>query len=703
MPDPAIASLAFPLETASVVEPLAAPRGTLATLLAGVDEIASLNAKERSLQDQLVAARLGIAAGLFTALRAKHAPTAQHCLRVALRCSSFGRQLSLESPNLDRLEIAALLHDIGKIGVPDHVLSKPGTLTEAETLLMSGHRAYSSEILAGFVSDPQILAIVRGSFLRFDRRDEFNGSGIPIDIPREARLLAIVDAYDSMVTGHVYRAAMPRERALAELYAHAGTQFDPQLVGDFAAVSPMTEAEINEDVSRRWTQQLQPALGNALWLLNQPLLTEPGTPTTGCLFQQRLLDAMHDGVIFVDLNHHVMLWNRGAERLSRISRESVLHQIWSCDLLNLRDTEGNRIHENHCPVHHVLQTGVQTFRRLSVTRDQGGSVTVDVHVFPVTDQQHRCFGVTVLMHDASSEATLEQRVQNLHEKATTDPLTGVNNRAEFDRLQAAMMDDSLRSGTPCSMIICDIDRFKHVNDIYGHQAGDEALTSFATLLRQHARAGDLVARYGGEEFVILCPDCDNASAARQAEQIRHELSRTPVPLLRGNCITASFGVTEIQMGDTPATMLRRADRALYQAKDNGRNRVVQLGGGLVGDDEVKRNSWLSWLQRPKQDSLLVRRLIATVPLDLLVEKIKGFISDHGAEIVRIEDNYVVLAVDGDPKRAASRHRSPDFSCLRTRAVRIGSRRSNAFPPGDPHPHQSFRASKAGTRSPPKRG
>ena len=75
-------------------------------------------------------------------------------------------------------------------------------------------------------------------------------------------------------------------------------------------------------MSRRWTQQLQPALGNALWLLNQPLLTEPGTPTTGCLFQQRLLDAMHDGVIFVDLNHHVMLWNRGAERLSRIPRKA---------------------------------------------------------------------------------------------------------------------------------------------------------------------------------------------------------------------------------------------------------------------------------------------------------------------------------------------------------------------------------------------
>ena len=105
------------------------------------------------------------------------------------------------------------------------------------------------------------------------------------------------------------------------------------------------------------------------------------------------------------------------------------------------------------------------------------------------------------------------------------------------------------------------------------------------------RSGDLVARYGGEEFAILCADCTNAAAARKAEAIRKALSRSQalVPRQRSR-FTASFGVTELQTGDTPETMLRRADRALLQAKDQGRNQVVQLGDGMM-EEKVKRSWW----------------------------------------------------------------------------------------------------------------
>jgi len=114
--------------------------------------------------------------------------------------------------------------------------------------------------------------------------------------------------------------------------------------------------------------------------------------------------------------------------------------------------------------------------------------------------------------------------------------------------------------------MCDLDRFKLVNDTYGHQAGDEAIKCLASLLKSCCRPGDLVARYGGEEFVLLSADCDNAAAARRAEQIRKALSQIPQPKMDGRSVTVSFGVTEIQPGDTPETMLRRADRALLMAK-----------------------------------------------------------------------------------------------------------------------------------------
>jgi len=132
---------------------------------------------------------------------------------------------------------------------------------------------------------------------------------------------------------------------------------------------------------------------------------------------------------------------------------------------------------------------------------------------------------------------------------------------------------------PCSLLMCDLDRFKLVNDSYGHQAGDEAIKCLAALLKGACHPGDLVARYGGEEFVVLLADCDINTACRRAEQIRVTLSEMPQPMMNGKPINVSFGATEIQPGDTAETMLRRADRALLMAKENGRNQVVQLGSG----------------------------------------------------------------------------------------------------------------------------
>src|SRR5208337_1916412 len=176
--------------------------------------------------------------------------------------------------------------------------------------------------------------------------------------------------------------------------------------------------------------------------------------------------------------------------------------------------------------------------------------------------------------------SLEQRCQSLADKASRDPLTKVANRAEFDRVHDMFITAHQQQQVPCALLMCDLDRFKLVNDTYGHQAGDDAIKSLAALLKGACHPGDLVARYGGEEFVMLLADCDNTTASRRADQIRLALSQVPQPSMGGKTITVSFGVTEIQPGDTAETMLRRADRALLTAKENGRNQVVQLGSGL---------------------------------------------------------------------------------------------------------------------------
>ena len=130
-------------------------------------------------------------------------------------------------------------------------------------------------------------------------------------------------------------------------------------------------------------------------------------------------------------------------------------------------------------MHYAIQTGVQSLRRLLIRGRQNRLVAVDLHAVPVVSADGLTHGATLLLHDASPEASLEQRCQSLHERATKDPMTQVANRAEFDQTHKMFVAEHLERRLPCSLIICDIDRFKLINDTYGHPAGDEAIKSFA--------------------------------------------------------------------------------------------------------------------------------------------------------------------------------------------------------------------------------
>jgi diguanylate cyclase (GGDEF)-like protein/PAS domain S-box-containing protein len=597
-------------------------------------------------ENQLIQVRLGLASSLFAALRAKHAPTAAHSVRVALGCSAWAGMLEQTDIQRDELEIAALLHDVGKIGVPDEILLKTTKLNADEFAQVERHRHIGGDILRACCTSDAVLNIVEHAGAWFDgSREGYDARGE--SLPLGARMVAIVDAFDAMTSDQVYRRAMSRERALAELFDFAGTQFDPRLVQEFCSFVSSDQVRLQAGVARRWLKDLLPEATEGFWRLTRgPLSSSNGA--VEMLFHRKLLESMHDAVIFVDGSLRVVLWNRAAERLTGIPTPSIEHKLWSPALVSLRDEQQKLIVEADCPVILAIKTGVQTLRRLSVTGRNGQRVEVDAHLVPVHAKCGVSHGAALLMHDASSQITLEQRVQTLHEKATRDPLTQVANRSEFDRIHAACVQSHLERQLPCSLVICDIDHFKRINDRFGHQAGDEVLIAFAGLLRRHCRSGDLVARYGGEEFVMLCSDCDNATATRRAEELRAELAEFPMVALDGKSITASFGVTERQCGDTPETMLRRADRALYQAKENGRNTVVQLGSGLVGDEPSARPvGWWAWLCGAAPQHVLQRTLATSVPLNVVVEKMRGFVADHFAQIESITENHVVLRIEGD--------------------------------------------------------
>lgn len=175
---------------------------------------------------------------------------------------------------------------------------------------------------------------------------------------------------------------------------------------------------------------------------------------------------------------------------------------------------------------------------------------------------------------------VEDMAKKLLMLSSQDGLTGIANRRHFDEFLAKEWGRSARASSPLSLIICDIDAFKNYNDHYGHQEGDRCLCRIASILAEHARrGGDLAARYGGEEFAIILSDTNIADAVSIAKQIHQAINLQAIPHAASdvdNIITVSFGVaTIIPEKDIPSSLLiSRADKALYKAKQNGRNQVV---------------------------------------------------------------------------------------------------------------------------------
>jgi two-component system cell cycle response regulator len=175
-------------------------------------------------------------------------------------------------------------------------------------------------------------------------------------------------------------------------------------------------------------------------------------------------------------------------------------------------------------------------------------------------------------------ARLRDNVQMSMELALTDPLTGLYNRRYMESHVTTLVDQALARGKPLALLVIDIDYFKAVNDVHGHDAGDDVLREFATRLKKSIRGIDLACRYGGEEFVIVMPETDMAVAAIVAERIRRRIAAEPFVIRSGATaldVTISIGLAALAgVEDSAAAILKRADQALYRAKRDGRNRVV---------------------------------------------------------------------------------------------------------------------------------
>jgi len=569
---------------------------------------------EKSTQDQahiheLRTLNQAIISSLAMAIEAKDRYTCSHVHRVQHYALSLARAVGLVGPEFQAVSTGALVHDIGKLGIPDHILGKPGKLTPEEFQRIQTHVAIGAEILSPIPFDAPVVEVVLTHHERWD------GQGYPRglrgeEIPMGGRIIAIVDVFDALTSDRPYRRAMPDAEAIRVLEEGAGKHFDPALVARFLEILPQAQAELAalEDEHRAAGSQAAAAEApSALVQINQAVvemaavcdvahsLSEHETVDrmAGALVGRALaLLPVETAVLYLPLPESDELV---AAEVAGCYRERLME-------MTLRVGEGS---VGWVALHGRPQANVSAALDLSRRFLPGetlglelgtaapllhdgalqGVLAVYGSAAEPLSEQHQHILAMLADHAATAIHRLRRFARN-EELAVTDPMTGlVNQRGVMSNLEK-LIERAKQPSRPqearFSLLLLDLDGFKAVNDTLGHLRGDEVLRQVGATLRRLARDQDVVARYAGDEFVLLLPGAEREQAEQVARRLRKGIEA--LPAVDGEVkIGASIGVaTYATDGHDARELIQAADQWMYADKARRRVERAAAGSGFRG-------------------------------------------------------------------------------------------------------------------------
>jgi diguanylate cyclase (GGDEF)-like protein/PAS domain S-box-containing protein len=301
---------------------------------------------------------------------------------------------------------------------------------------------------------------------------------------------------------------------------------------------------------------------------DQPYVRRPERTWQEALRSATLLEQAHDAIVGVSADLTINVWNRGAERLYGF-REPEATGASMTMLLPDTQLEAER------RVSRRVLAGETVERDTQRLRNDGSLVEVSVLSSPIRDGSGVVVAACEIARDISARKVADAKLQHL---ANHDALTGLLNRRAFETELERSLAFAKRYDLETALLIVDVDRFKLINDTYGHRTGDAALRRLAELMHTRLRQTDVIGRLGGDEFAIILPGVEPGQALRVAEEILGVLRADQAIAVNGNHVplTASVGVSRIGSDDaSPGELLAQTDYALYQAKQAGRDRVSE--------------------------------------------------------------------------------------------------------------------------------
>jgi diguanylate cyclase (GGDEF)-like protein/putative nucleotidyltransferase with HDIG domain len=542
---------------------------------------------ERRNVKQISELHLATIEALARAIDAKDGTAENHIRRVQIYATAVARELGMSEVEVQAVKTAALLHDIGKLAVPDHILSKPGPLTPEEFQKVQAHPQVGADIIATVPFPYPVAPLILSHHERWDGRGYPSGLKGD-DIPLGARILCLVDYFGALTSTRPYHEAMAVDAAVSLIEQEAGKALDPRAVAAFLRILPRVRDEAEgsgrEPVGANRTpkatvfEDIAVAHGEiyALYQIAQTMGTSLGVsdsmahiasklttlvPFSACtlfLYDQTtdtLRCRFATGTDFELMQQLTLKIGQGLTGWVARNRRSLVNARPSSDL----EAAGSN-----------LPTALQSALVCPLVFEGRVIGTLAVyHTVPSFYQEDHRRLLDRVCEQAAAVINNAIVHEQTHEASLTDPLTSLPNTRFMVTHLSGELARAERLNTEVSLVVLDLDDFKEINDTYGHHIGDRALRDVAQVLRAVIRPYDICVRYAGDEFIVVLAGCGLDEAENKRKELQQAIGETvfearpgmPIPL----SISAGSAVFPHD-GDSYESLLAKADSRMYRDK-----------------------------------------------------------------------------------------------------------------------------------------